>query len=241
MASITRVIFLNELRRVSYRSNIGRVAAFPALLLILSLYILNPMVGEFPFSKTMIVDGLLKVFIFVYSMALGLFIAYVMSMDVYMADKKNKALETLCTSPVSIRQIWAGKTAALIFLAYPAALITSILFWFFANLMVFGTVSSFLEPVMLLHLFVLLPTILFIMIGLGGIGQLISKRYSGANAIFFFIAFGMMWAGSLFMNKIATIPSTTLFFYFVIVAAILLSILHVGRKKLSKEKIILTA
>jgi len=242
MANLSKVIALNEVKRVCYKKNLGMMIGFPVFFLIFSLYALNAVLGELPFPKTVIVESFLKFFLFIYSISLGLFIAYAFSMDVYIADKKDKALETLCSSPLSIRDIWMGKTLAMISLGYPAALVTSILFWIVANFMVFGTIAIFPEPIMWLHLFALVPVALFSMVGLGGIGQLISKRYAGASLIFFFIAFSMVWVPSMFPKEIAMISPTTLFLYFAAATIVLISALYIGVKLLlNKEKIVLSA
>lgn len=64
--------------------------------------------------------------LFFLSAAIGFFMTYISTGQVFLREKVEKVIETLMCTPVNLRQIWLGKVMAVAGIAYGLALLTSI-------------------------------------------------------------------------------------------------------------------
>ncbi len=108
---------------------------------------------------------------FFLSLSIALFVAYTATAQVFLLEKREGVIETLMCAPVSLRQIWAGKTVA----GLVPAWVTSIL----AVLLLVGLSSVKAEAVIIpdiavmFHVLVTVPVFIAAFIGLVGFGQLL--------------------------------------------------------------------
>ena len=122
---------------------------------------------------------------FTLSAMLGLFMSYSFTSQVFLREKMAKVTETLLCAPVSLRQIWLGKTLAVTLLAYIISL---------AGIVTLITVAgirngAFIPPSLpvIFHFIFAVPTFIAAFGGLVGVAQMAMGMRE--NQIFGFIIF----------------------------------------------------
>ncbi len=104
------------------------------------------------------------------TLPVGVFMGYIFCADAFLREKRDGTIETLLCTPVSLRRLWEGKAAGV---AVPAYLMTL----FSAAVTVTAVVSLTdapiaAEPLLLLHLAVVVPVWIAAAAGLIGAAQL---------------------------------------------------------------------
>lgn len=175
---------------------------------------------------------------FALSAMLGLFMSYTFTSQVFLREKMTKVTETLLCAPVSLRQIWLGKTLAVTLLSYIISL---------AGIATLITVASarsgaFVQPspAVLFHFIFVVPTFIAAFGGLVGVAQMAMGMKE--NQIFGFIIFLPAFIG---LNTIVSMSGgVTIAWWQVGIALggslILLFIASFLTRFLSRERIVVT-
>ncbi|WP_214021606.1 ABC transporter permease [Methanoculleus sp.] len=104
------------------------------------------------------------------TLPVGVFMGYIFCADAFLREKRDGTIETLLCAPVSLRRLWEGKAAGV---AVPAYLMT--LFSAAVTVAAVSTLSGTpiaAEPLLLLHLVVVVPVWIAAAAGLIGAAQL---------------------------------------------------------------------
>ena len=109
--------------------------------------------------------------LFYFVLMLGIFMAYMFSGKVFFNEKREGIIETLLCTPLSLRQIWAGKVLGVTIPAYLIALLTAALITVIAN--IFAASILLPSPAILLHIFLVVPAFIAVAVGLLGFGHLL--------------------------------------------------------------------
>jgi ABC-2 type transport system permease protein len=128
---------------------------------------------------------------FTLSAMLGVFMSYSFTSQVFLREKMTKVTETLLCAPVSLRQIWLGKTLAVTLLSYAISL---------AGMVTLLTVASarngdLIQPsfAVLSHIIFVVPAFIAAFGGLVGVAQMAMGMRE--NQIFGFIIFLPLFIG----------------------------------------------
>lgn len=153
----------------------------------------------------------------------------------FMLEKAERTIETLLTTPLSLRAIWLGKTAAVFAISYPVALANGLVLILLLNHTVGG--GSFVGPSPLgwLNLLVTAPVFIFTFIALAGLAEMIlmHPRIGQFLALgIFFVVYraGLIWSPGPGLAGIICC----------LTAAGLLFIMAFAARFLSRERIVLS-
>jgi len=109
--------------------------------------------------------------LFLQAPVLGIFLGYLFAQQAFLREKQDGTIETVLSSPLTLRALWAGKvlgaggTAALIALLCTGGAVIA------AGLA--APIGLALTPVLAVHLIVVLPLVAAIAVGLLGLVQLL--------------------------------------------------------------------
>ena len=178
--------------------------------------------------------------LFYFVLVLGIFMAYLFSGKVFFNEKREGIIETLLCTPLSLRQIWAGKVLGVTIPAYSIALLAAALITVIAN--VFSTTILLPSPAILLHIFLVVPAFIAVAVGLLGFGHLLlGMRENQILNISIFVA--IFLAFSLANNNAISggyAVSCAMVGAMLIVAVLLLALISYLTRYLSKEQITTT-
>lgn len=237
------IIAHEELKRIiSYYKNVVITILFLGFFVVVPVVLFNRIIEELAVKDVVpiagLVEGLYKFYVFSYLFSCAMFIIYTISMDTFISDKKEKALDVVLSTPMSLSDLWIGKTAALFTISYGASLVAA--FGFAAVLSSIhgiwpGDWATFV------YLFLVFPILTFSLIALGGVGQLISKRFTGVNSLLFFIAFFIIFVSSFLVERLLELNSTLLLAAYLGLALLLILVNYISYKTFfNKEKVVLT-
>jgi ABC-2 type transport system permease protein len=178
--------------------------------------------------------------LFYFVLMLGIFTAYLFSGKVFFNEKRAGIIETLLCTPLSMRQIWAGKVLGVTIPAYLIALLAAVLITVIAN--IFAASILLPSPAILLHIFLVVPAFIAVAVGLLGFGHLLlGMRENQILNISIFIA--IFFAFSL-VNKTVISGGYAVSWVMVgemlIVAVLLLALISYLTRYLNKERIVTT-
>ena len=153
----------------------------------------------------------------------------------FMVEKAEQTIETLLTTPLSLRAIWLGKTISIFVLSYSLALINGFALILILNFFSEGTI--FIVPSLSgwLNLLVATPVLTFAFIALAGLAEMLFMQPRAGQFLAFIIFFivyrvGLTWT-----------PTTSLVgIIYGIVAFILIIIMILVSRFLARERIILS-
>lgn len=234
-----------ELKRVlNYNRNIAVIVGFFVFMSFIPAVILKESMKHMPAGVNLTQAEMLKAFIrmyfFTYTVSLAVFLVQSISMDVFIADKKEKALDVLLAGPISIRELLMAKTLALFSIVYPIALLATLIFIIAANLFVAGRISYLPDYLMWIYLFTVLPVLSLSVTGISGAWQMVSKRFSAANFFLFLIAFIVMGIPSFLVSRMANVDTVAfMWIYGPITLSLVVILMLVMRFFLNKERIVL--
>jgi ABC-2 type transport system permease protein len=104
-------------------------------------------------------------------LTLGLFYGYLFSGQAFLREKQAGILETLLVSPLSIRQIWAGKTLGVLLPAYALMILTAVLITGIAGAIAGGLLVPSLP--IIFHIVLVIPVYIALATGVLGFVQLL--------------------------------------------------------------------
>ena len=177
--------------------------------------------------------------LFYFVLMLGIFMAYLFSGKVFFNEKREGIIETLLCTPLSLRQIWAGKVLGVTIPAYLIALLAAALITLIAN--IFSTTILLPSPAILLHIVLVVPAFIAAAVGLLGFGHLLlgMRENQILNiSIFVVIFFALSLAKNVIGGGYAV--SWAMVGGMLIVAVLLLALISYLTRYLSKERITTT-
>lgn len=165
------------------------------------------------------IDGTL----FFLSIMLGVFMAYSLTGHVFYKEKTDRIIETLLTSPATLRQIWLGKVLAVSTVSYVLVLIAVAVLLLITAIRNQGVVLP--EAPVIFHIFLVVPVFIAAFVGLNGVAQLALGMKE--NRLLGFIIFIPLFAGlyGLGFSIGAVTTITWLYSGLVLAGALLLLIL----------------
>jgi len=178
--------------------------------------------------------------LFYFVLMLGIFTAYLFSGKVFFNEKREGIIETLLCTPLSLRQIWAGKVLGVTIPAYLIALLAAALITVIAN--IFAASILLPSPAILLHIFLVVPAFIAVAVGLLGFGHLLlGMRENQILNISIFVA--IFFAFSIANKNVISggyAVSWSMVGGMLIVAVLLLALISYLTRYLSKERIVTT-
>ena len=132
--------------------------------------------------------------VFFMATAVGMFICFIYSGTLFLNEKQQKTIETLLSSPLTLKEIWLSKTFAATVPAVLASWLCALIIFSVASI-ARGLVVPTLE--LLVYLLILAPTILLSVIGILGylqflLGMKENRLISMLLFVGLFAALGMM-------------------------------------------------
>lgn len=178
-------------------------------------------------------------FLFLSDMMAGLFIAYVFAGQVFFKEKRDRVIETVMCSPLSLRQIWLGKVLGITALGYLISLLTAILITMLSGLLSQTVLVP--SPPLFVHVLLVIPGLCTAFTGLLGFGQLLLGMLENRILAFltFMPLFGAMYSARYVLGdnfRVTWIHVEVLFaaaLFLLIITAFLVRLL-------SKERIVTT-
>lgn len=129
------------------------------------------------------------------TLPVGVFMGYIFCADAFLREKRDGTIETLLCTPVSLRRLWEGKAAGVAVPAYLMTLVSAAVTIAVVSTLTGAPVAA--EPLLLLHLAVIVPVWVVASAGLIGAAQLVlgmrENQILGFVFIFgfFFLIFGL--------------------------------------------------
>lgn len=177
--------------------------------------------------------------IFYLSLSIALFMAYVSTSQIFLLEKRDGVIETLMCAPISLRQIWLGKTLAGVVPAYLVSIIAALLL---------ATISSFRTGALLVpgaaavvHVLFAVPVFIAAFTGLVGFGQLLlgMRENRLLNFLIFVPAFAALYGSGYAIAMGVTISWQYVAILFTASLALLSTATYLTRY-LSRERIVTT-
>jgi ABC-2 type transport system permease protein len=104
------------------------------------------------------------------ALLVGVFMGYIFCSDAFLREKRDGTIETLLCTPVSLRRIWEGKTVGVAVPAYLVTLLSTVVTA--ATVSALTDVAIATEPLLYLHLAVVVPIWVVASAGFIGAAQL---------------------------------------------------------------------
>ena len=237
------IIAQEELKRiVSYNKNIVITFLFLLFFTFVPAFMFNKIINELALELLIpinqLVNGLYKFYIFTFLFSCAMFIIYTVSMDTFLSNKKEKALDAVLSTPIFLSDLWIGKSLALFALSYTTCVIAALGFALILYVLFEAWPRDWATWV---YLFSIFPVMNVSLIALGGIGQLVSKRFVGVNMTLFFIGFTVMFICSFLVERLLRVNSVLLLAIFAAITMLFVLANYVSYKTyFTKEKIILS-
>lgn len=113
--------------------------------------------------------------LFTVVLMLGVFSGYLFSGQTFLREKQDGSIETLLCSPLTLRELWAGKVLGVVVPAYLIALVSAGLMIGAALLVPLtgGSSGRLWSAELLVHLLVVVPCTIAAVVGLLGLSQLL--------------------------------------------------------------------
>jgi len=187
------VVFRKELKELlANRTTLLLSLVFAVVFsVIYSQQIMNPNTGMIS------VDGA----IFYLSLSLALFTAYMSTGQIFMLEKRDAVIETLMCAPVTLRQIWLGKTLAGVVPSWLSAILTALLLVTIPGI----RTGRFVIPdiSIIFHVLITVPVFVAAFTGLLGCGQLFlgMRENRILNFVLFAPAFAVLYGSGLMLTK----------------------------------------
>lgn len=236
-------IAIEEIKRIiSYARNLTVIILFILFFTFAPTFMFDEVIKEVTqtlhIAIEFMIDGIFKFYIFSFLLSCSMFIIFTISMDTFVSDKKERALDSILATPVSLNDVWLGKTAALFMVSYLTSLISTIGFCITLYIL-YGYWPK--DVVSWVFLFTIFPVMAFALIALAGMGQLISKRFVGISTGIFYIGFILMFVSSFLVKDLIAIKPLYLLGIYTAIAIVFVLLNYVlSKKTFTKEKIILS-
>jgi len=176
----------------------------------------------------------LDMFVIYFSLMGVIFISYAAVYRVFYREKNSGTLNALLAAPLTIRQIWLGKTLAVAAVGYFFSLILTAAFVLLVNYTTGMPVLPSGRAIAILLSFI--PLISFLLVSLLGIMYLLIKDEMKARIAFFILIFG-----GAYSTKAVHLPSANQIIPYLLIL-ILLLLLAVGLllRLLTNERVVLS-
>jgi len=173
----------------------------------------------------------------VFSVALlaGVLVGYMFSGRVFLREKRERIIETLLCTPLSLKSIWFGKVVGVTIPAYLVSLLTAALITIVSNI----TLHSLLFPsvVILIHALVVVPVFITSVISLMGFCQFWFGMREN-KIIGYLVMLGSLPV--IFPYNMSLVVSWVEVAVLLVMSVLLLAITTYLSRYLSKEKIVTT-
>jgi ABC-2 type transport system permease protein len=177
--------------------------------------------------------------VFFLSTAVGFFVVYMSTSQIFLREKLDKVIETVMCTPLTLREMWCGKVLAITIFSYSLAIFTAV---------IIATASSFFSGALLLpgapvffHVFIGVPVFAAAIAGLMGFVQLYLglRENRIVNFIIFVPIFAALYGAGYVIGSNVTISWSHVGILLLISAGLMgISAYLIGH--LSRERIITT-
>lgn len=177
--------------------------------------------------------------VFYIPLVMGIFFAYVSTGRIFFREKRDKIIETLLCTPVSLRKLWLGKVLGAAIPSYAIAIFSAFLIALISSILLKSII--FPSPILVLHLLVTIPLFVLAAVGLIGFLYLLAgmKEVRIAGTVIFMIIFGALFGGLGLIGEGYRI-SLLIEIAFMAISLFLVVLTSYLTRYLSKEKIITT-
>lgn len=177
--------------------------------------------------------------VFYIPLVMGIFFAYVSTGRIFFREKRDKIIETLLCTPVSLRKLWFGKVLGAAIPSYAIAIFSAFLIALISSILLKSII--FPSPILVLHLLVTIPLFVLAAVGLIGFLYLLAgmKEVRIAGTVIFMIIFGALFGGLGLIGEGYRI-SLLIEIAFMAISLFLVVLTSYLTRYLSKEKIITT-
>lgn len=128
--------------------------------------------------------------LFLLTTVLGVFLGYIFISQVFLREKTEAVIETLLCSPVTLRELWLGKTLAITVLADLFAVASGVLCWLIVGYRSGAVVMP--DAAVVFHVVLVLPVLIACFVGALGFAQLLLGMKE--NRIIGFVVFFAVFA-----------------------------------------------
>ena len=185
--------------------------------------------------QPVLIQVLLDLFVVYYSILVVLFISYAAVYRIFYREKNSASLASLLATPLSIRQIWAGKTLAVFLSGYGLAFVLIVVATGYLNYMHPGAMI-WPSGYALIGFLVVDPILMFLLIGTLGLFYLLIKDEMKARVGFFILIFA-----TFYLARMASLPTGwTALGYILLVAAAFAVLLLALMPLLNNERVIMS-
>ena len=170
---------------------------------------------------------------------LGAFLGYIFSGTVFLREKTEAVIETLLCSPVTLRELWLGKTLAITVLADLFAVASGVLCWLIVSYRSGAVVMP--DAAVVFHAVLVLPVLIACFVGALGFAQLLLGMKE--NRIIGFAVFIVVFAalyGLGFVSSGVLVVTWLLVGLLAFGAVAVLAGLSYASLRLNKERIVTT-
>lgn len=177
--------------------------------------------------------------VFYVPLVMAVFFAYVSTGRTFFREKRNKIIETLLCTPVSLRKLWLGKVLGSVIPSYAIAILSAILIVLISSILLKSII--FPSPILVLHLLVTVPLLIFAAVSLMGFLYLLAgmKEVRIAGTVIFMIIFGALFGGLGLIGEGYRI-SSLIEIALMVISLLLVMLTGYLTRYLSKEKIVTT-
>ncbi len=139
--------------------------------------------------------------IFYLSLAIALFTAYMSTGQIFMLEKRDGVIETLMCAPVTLRQIWLGKTLAGLAPSWLTALLAALLLIIIPGVQTRHLITPDISTIF--HIIFTVPVFIAAFTGLLGCGQLFlgMRENRLLNFVLFAPAFAVLYGSGFLLMK----------------------------------------
>ncbi|MDV2481780.1 ABC transporter permease subunit [Methanoculleus sp. Wushi-C6] len=173
------------------------------------------------------------------TLPVGVFMGYLFCADAFLREKRDGSIETLLCTPVSLRRLWEGKAAGVAVPAYLMTLVSAAVT--IAAVYTLSSAPVAGEPLLLLHLAVVVPVWIVAAAGLIGAAQLaLGMRENQILGFVLIFGFIFLIIGLQQVAPAGSGISVTMEAILAAVGIVLLALARVIAGKVTKERIVRT-
>jgi len=177
--------------------------------------------------------------VFYIPLVMGIFFAYVSTGRIFFREKRDKIIETLLCTPVSLRKLWFGKVLGSAIPSYAIAIFSAILIVLISSILLKSII--FPSPILVLHLLVTIPLFVLAAVSLIGFLYLFAgmKEVRIAGTVIFILIFGALFGGLGSIGEGYRI-SSLIEIALMVISLLLVVLTGYLTRYLSKERIVTT-
>lgn len=173
------------------------------------------------------------------TLPVGVFMGYIFCSDAFLREKRDGTIETLLCAPVSLQRLWEGKAIGVVVPAYLTTLLAAAVSMGAASALADAPVAA--EPLLLLHLAVVIPVWIAAAAGLIGAAQLaLGMRENQILGFAFIFGFIFLIGGLQAVISGGSGISATAEAILAVVGLALLALARFIAGKVTKERIVRT-